>query len=246
MRIRRSLLFGAIAAILCITVPAMAQHVSTSPHNLNLATSANVALPQGQICLPCHTPHFAGQFPATGEVGATTADFLWNHNTTPGKSYNMFGGASSSTLDGVSRLCLSCHDGAIAVDAYGGGAGTVSVGTLTDSAGNVGGTMIGGAANNDISNSHPVGVAYPGITGTSTTGGKTTYLGGGTAGAWNSTSFNNPNSFLTPVRLSLLADNATYGVGCGTCHTPHDDTTNTWFLRGTINGSQLCLTCHNR
>jgi len=246
MRCTRFSYLGAMAAALCFAVPAMAQNISTSPHNLNLSTSANVALPQGQICLPCHTPHGAGQFPASGEVGTTSGTFLWNHNTNPGKTYAMYGGASSATLDSVSRLCLSCHDGAIAVDAYGGASGTVTVATLTDSNGVVGGTLIAGNGGTDISNSHPVGVAYPGITGTSTVNGKTVYLGSGTNGAYSSTSFNNPNNFASGgVRLSNLADNVTPGVGCGTCHNPHNNT-NGDFLRVNNTGSALCLTCHNR
>jgi predicted CXXCH cytochrome family protein len=244
MRHPRFLFIGAVAAVLCFTVPVMAQNIATSPHNLNLATSANVALPQGQICIACHTPHGAAQFPSVGEVGTTPGTFLWNHNTTPNKSYAMYGGASDSLLDGTSRLCLSCHDGAIAVDAYGGGAGTVNIGTLTDSNGVLGGAQIAGSANNDISNSHPVGVAYPGITGTTVVNGKTVYTGSGTGGAYSSTSMNNPNNFPSgTVRLSTLADNVTVGVGCGTCHNPHNDS-NGSFLRVNNAGSALCLTCH--
>ena len=71
-----------------------------------------------EICLPCHTPHNAKQ-------GADNLVPLWNHGVTA-TTFTLY---SSPTLtldatdlgqpDGVSKACLSCHDGTVGLDAYG-------------------------------------------------------------------------------------------------------------------------------
>jgi predicted CXXCH cytochrome family protein len=79
----------------------------------------------------------------------------------------------------------------------------------------------------------------PGKTGSSYSSGGYTFSGG----SWTSTSFNNPNNFPAGgPSLQLLGDGASYGVGCGSCHTPHDYTNK--FLVESNSGSQICLTCH--
>ncbi len=95
----------------------------------------------GEICAPCHTPHNAN--------GATGAP-LWNHS----ESTATFTLYSSTTLDatvaapaGVSKLCLSCHDGTVALDSFGGATGST----------NISGTALVGT---DLSNDHPVSFTY--------------------------------------------------------------------------------------
>jgi len=97
----------------------------------------------GTICLPCHTPHH-------GETGFVAP--LWNHEVTTA-SFTMY---SSDTLDGsvdtqpadVSKACLSCHDGTVALENFGGNTGG---GSFID-----GGALIG----TDLSNDHPISVLY--------------------------------------------------------------------------------------
>lgn len=76
----------------------------------------------GQLCLPCHSPH--------AETLSPSAIPLWNHEITT-QTYTPY---QSSTLnaavgqpDGLSKLCLSCHDGTVALDAFGGLPGTPEV-----------------------------------------------------------------------------------------------------------------------
>jgi len=38
--------------------------------------------------------------------------------------------SGDSTTYGISRLCLSCHDGTVAVDSYGGNTGTNTIGAV--------------------------------------------------------------------------------------------------------------------
>ena len=102
-------------------------------------------MPDDQLCIACHTPH--------GAKDSTDAP-LWNHTLTTA-SYTLYDNTVSTTLNattsqptGVSKLCLSCHDGTVAIDAF--------VGT------NVGTQMITGTANLgvDLSKSHPVSFTF--------------------------------------------------------------------------------------
>ncbi len=98
----------------------------------------------GQICIVCHTPHNAD---------VTTVDApLWNHGLTAA-TYTLYdsptftGKPSQTQPGGVSKLCLSCHDGTVALDAYGGQTGT---------------TMLSGTGNltDNLKKSHPVSFTY--------------------------------------------------------------------------------------
>jgi len=74
---------------------------------------SGAAWTKGEICILCHTPHNA--------ISNITP--LWNHELSVA-SYTLY---SSSTIDAVigqptaeSKLCLSCHDGTVAIDNIGG------------------------------------------------------------------------------------------------------------------------------
>ena len=63
---------------------------------------SSMAWSDGEICKPCHTPHFAME-------GILR---LWNHELTVA-NYTLHAGAGTAVddFDIRSRLCLSCHDG---------------------------------------------------------------------------------------------------------------------------------------
>jgi predicted CXXCH cytochrome family protein len=122
--------------VIVITFPAVAQ-IQGSAHDFSAQGWSG-----GELCSVCHVPH---------AVKTTTSEPpLWNH-TMSTTVYRLY---SSSTLTqtpeqpasmNVSRLCLSCHDGTIALDSFGGSLGQnyipdhVSLGT-------------------DLSDDHPIGV----------------------------------------------------------------------------------------
>jgi hypothetical protein len=91
-------------------LPAMiySQSIVTTKHNLSVQGPGDLkSSSETEICLFCHTPHSSR--PLTP---------LWNRND-QGVIYTLY---SSSTLqalpgqpDGTSILCLSCHDGTIAL-----------------------------------------------------------------------------------------------------------------------------------
>ncbi|MFC1761373.1 cytochrome c3 family protein [Planctomycetota bacterium] len=97
----------------------------------------------GEICLPCHTAHNA-------DTSLTDAP-LWNHEVTIA-TFTVY---SSTTLDagalgqpaGTSKLCLSCHDGTVALENFGGATGGTNV-------------VIAGLVGTDLSNDHPISFTY--------------------------------------------------------------------------------------
>jgi len=102
------------AAVLSLAGVARAQ-VKDSAHDLT-AESWQV---EGSrtLCGPCHTPHNAGDQDGNQLIP------LWNHMTDKDSTFTPY---TSDSLDasvgdptGPSLACLSCHDGAIAIDSYG-------------------------------------------------------------------------------------------------------------------------------
>ncbi len=88
-----------------------ATNIINTKHNLSSSGPGDIkALTENRICVFCHTPHNAN--PQTP---------LWNKNI-QGVNYALYPPYTSSTMvsvptgpTGPSRLCLSCHDGTIAL-----------------------------------------------------------------------------------------------------------------------------------
>ena len=104
MKANTKLLLGTLA-LTGITLSASGQIVG-SEHDFS-----SYAWSGGEICKPCHTPHFA----------MAGIPRLWNHELTVA-NYTMHAGPGSAVddFDLQSRLCLSCHDGTVALDSFGG------------------------------------------------------------------------------------------------------------------------------
>lgn len=100
----------------------------------------------GDMCAVCHVPHSA-------RSGVDSAP-VWNHDVST-TTYSLY---SSRTLaqspeqpgnDNVSRLCLSCHDGTIALDSFGGNSGQNYISERA-------------SLGTDLSNDHPIAVRWSG------------------------------------------------------------------------------------
>jgi predicted CXXCH cytochrome family protein len=183
-------------------------NVSASKHNFSQMAWSN-----GEICLPCHTPHNA----ITGQPR------LWNHELT-NATYTLKGGSGTATadFDYRSRMCLSCHDGTVALDSFG-GTNSSSPSTYIEGRGNLG---------TDLTNDHPVGskALYP-----------------DPSKPWHATSFQPAASLPSAVALRDFT-HPTHGnvkvVSCTTCHNPHKGADDKYLLRMTNSASALCLACH--
>lgn len=245
----------ASALVLGVADQAAAQttrSIKDSKHNLGTTGTHTNKLSAGtsEICVFCHTPH----------GGAQTTAPLWNKSH-PSASYTTY---TSSTMDAatanigsVSLACLSCHDGTQAMDSMinAPGSGLDKTGTWTWSAPSGGKLTEGIAAlGTDLSNDHPIGIAYCG--------------GGVTAsapdGACKDKDFNKPQHNAGTFWLDTAGGTAatreksdivlytrdlggtqTPSVECASCHDPHQANTAT-FLRVENTGSQVCLACHNK
>lgn len=203
-----ALAVGALAGSLVLLAVEAVAGVAATKHNLSISGPGTIkAATEAEICIFCHTPH------NTAPSGA-----LWNRRS-PGSTYSQY---TSSTLKGspgqptgASLMCLSCHDGTIALGdvltratpiAMSGGVTTMPVGA----------TRLG----TDISDDHPVSFVYS----------------ASLAAARGELA--NPATLTGRVRLD-----STGQLQCTACHDPHDDT-NGKFLVVSNQASALCQTCH--
>ena len=202
----------------------------------------------GKICVFCHTPHYS-QKPG----GATLAySPLWNKDlssytnaftlynngtmmtapTTGISDARHFLNANLQQPTRVSLLCLSCHDGSVALNAYGNDqsnpvTGYQAAGTyrITDDATwNTTGKVIG--RNGDLSDHHPIGFDYGEVVlaDMEIAPEGTEMVNGMTIGDLLST-----DGYMT----------------CATCHDVHNtQNTGTKFVWRTNARSEFCLVCH--
>jgi predicted CXXCH cytochrome family protein len=230
---------GALAIVLALTGSAWAQAtIVGSAHDFSsMAWSGN------EICKPCHTPHNAKPQEVSGR--------LWNHELTTA-TYTLNGhgtdvetGTAVNDMDRISRLCLSCHDGTVALDSFGG------VNRPTEG---VGVNVIPTAykLGTDLSDDHPVGkhAVYSDVDYRNSDG---------TTQRYKAADYTKNSVTHNGVRLTLYDSgetrNVTYQgttttyknlvISCYTCHTAHGSA-NPSLLRASNVGSQLCLTCHNK
>jgi len=168
-----------------------------------------------EICEPCHTPHNA-------DVTVTDAP-LWNHEVTTA-TFTVY---SSSTLNATigqpeknSKLCLSCHDGTIALDSFGGNTGTQVIDAEH---------LIG----TDLSNDHPVSFTYNAALATAD------------GGLFDPSAVNTSLGGTIEADLLFgLTGSAT--LECASCHDVHNGFGNPNLLKIDNDASAFCLTCHNK
>lgn len=149
--------------------------VRRTKHNLSVTDYAGgptrdvKAVTETQICVFCHTPHAATQDP-------TVRIPLWNRALS---TATYTGNYESSSIDadvnelragpgGTSKLCLSCHDGTLAIGSVNvlGGQGSASINMSGTGGGGVmasgSGTTTGFTRNLglDLSNDHPISFTF--------------------------------------------------------------------------------------
>lgn len=139
--------------------------VADSPHNINrVAPGGDVYgatdSTQGRTCAYCHTPHHA----INDVAEITDYNPLWSHEVAQGN----FSPYQSATLNatlykagdplvGPSRLCMSCHDGVIAVDQH---YGAAIKNVVKNSGDTWAGIDVGDSNGSTLTNDHPIGFAY--------------------------------------------------------------------------------------
>lgn len=184
------------------------QTIVGSAHDFSTQTW-NTSVGQ-QICIVCHTPHNAN----TGVLDAP----LWNHATTT-SSFNVY---TSSTMnattgapDASSKLCLSCHDGTVALENF----GNTTTGThFISTTNNIG---------SNLTNDHPVSFTYDAALATADVG------------------LRNPTVALSGLGGTISQNMLIGGkLQCASCHNVHNTSGQPFLLVKANNASALCLTCH--
>lgn len=220
--------------------------IVNTKHNFSTTGGGTIkATAEQELCVFCHIPHSAQ---------AGTAP-LWNR-TMHADSYNMYDsdylrrlnypiatslGTASNTPGAMSRQCLSCHDGTVAI-----GSVYLIRGTLLGSSQiamsgvNPNGTMPAtaqGYLGTDLRGHHPVGYEYDPS--------KSVAFGSGTRTA----ELRNPPT--APIKLHEYPGYAGKKyIECTSCHDPH--TENKKFLHvtgGTSHAANVvttCIACHDK
>lgn len=235
---------GVVAAAAIISGSALYAGISATKHNLMSSTSnaiktssatfdANQTGTSEEICVFCHTPHAANV--------AFSGAPLWN-KASPTGTFAMYGTTiggttTDATPNSSSMACLSCHDGASALNSIVNmqGSGLVT-GTITmNTTGNKMPTTSVANLDTNLTNDHPISIQYkaPNADTTKNPAGlkQTTITLTGWLGA-------------TDI-AGLLRGPAKDRVECGSCHDPHTSA-NARFLRASNAGSALCTGCHDK
>jgi len=137
---RRFRIASGIAILITSFLPVWAgTGITGSKHDF----SAEAWNDTGEICVVCHVPHNHGR--DTGRVG-----LLWNHELSTA-TYELYSSpfmkATSEQPRGPSKRCLSCHDGTVGVDAFGGRGGVKHM---------TGAALVG----TDLRMTHPISVRW--------------------------------------------------------------------------------------
>lgn len=157
-----------LIGLLLVCAQGSAERISdirNTKHNLSVTGPGTVkALSENQVCVFCHTPHGASEIPAAP---------LWNRQLS-GATYTPYTSTSIDARDisaepgGSSKLCLSCHDGTLAIGSVNVAngqlnptielTGTAPGGTMPEGSGALSGfTRRLGV---DLSNDHPISFTY--------------------------------------------------------------------------------------
>jgi cytochrome c553 len=244
--------------------------VYNSPHDMaersSSGTKSRFYFDTAQVCVFCHTPHSANEtvtstifFNTTTSAyedpgGGTEAFLLWNRALSNATDFDLYSSATmnatTSRVGVYSLLCLSCHDGLMALNVLsnppedrefplepdGGLApGLFSAGTkLADVF--YEGSSLGWGPNIterdeatdplNLSNDHPISIEYP----TADPGFDTL-----------------ANAQAKGIRF-FPGPNSNNYIECSSCHDPHNWGSNadgtSPFLRVSVKDSELCLACH--
>jgi predicted CXXCH cytochrome family protein len=187
-------------------------------HQFTAGSGSRVTGPAGPACLYCHAPH-------SGHASGTA---LWNQQLATtvyvpyaSSTYHQKGN-TQLTLASQSSMCLSCHDGTVAVGQ------TIAYGPMIMS-GTMNGTDLIGAV--DAGNQHPLQPQHPFSL---------------------QLPLQDSLDLLATVVQGKTADPAVNlikgSVECTSCHDPHvqnkDQVSTTFLVRDNSKG-QMCMACHD-
>lgn len=203
-----------LAALLSLAAgPAIGASITESPHDFRSGGWSG-----GRICVSCHTPL---------DSGADLSVALWGGDGT--SSYRLYGSPATEATrlspSGNSKLCLSCHDGAVATDRSSSATGSWLIPALK-------------SVENTLLNHHAVSFVYDGEIATPygrlfDPGARTVTIGTG------------EQSRTGTIASVLLYDRR---MECSSCHDVHNTFTvgTKRLVKASTDGRTICLACHDK
>jgi hypothetical protein len=231
----------------CLLTLTARASILNSPHDFHSRSWNNDPADPATVCSVCHTPHHAdhNSGPLWGHTAISATGWkMYSQAYSPG--YHMAGNYIAPTAPAPSSLaCLSCHDGSIAVNAYGGAVGTEFV---------TNGAAIS-EGSKDLTHSHPISFNYQSLVGTGPTQDKWIY---DSASPVLAPDANSPG-FIAGNDMTIkgfLLDGSG-NVECNSCHDVHNQEGSPYSIVNNpklvkLNGTQagvgsiLCRSCHNK
>ncbi len=197
--------------VLCLVfASARAGSIVTTKHNLAVGGPGTAkAVTESEVCVFCHTPHNGGSEAP-----------LWNRQSS-GQTYAPYISSTAKAHPGQptgnSKLCLSCHDGTIALGEVHSRPAPIPLqgGMTVLPAGN---SRVG----TDLSDDHPVSFTFD------------------AALAASNGQLRHPTTLTGAVRLDAGGQ-----VQCTSCHDAHNNQFGKFLVMDNA-GSALCSTCHNK
>jgi predicted CXXCH cytochrome family protein len=213
MRMSLGKLLGVFIGFALIPLAANAQNtVQGSMHDLSLSGRGSVkAASERQVCLFCHATHVLA-----------SPQPMWNQKLSTVSSYNAYTSSTyqqtNNPVSTRSKLCLSCHDGTVAVgQTYFNPSGQFAVQGTLPAAANLG---------TDLSRNHPFGFTMPAID----------------DGEIKLSLTASPPA--TSDSAVKLFGNKIECVTCHDPHTPNRDSATPFMVRSNAD-SALCTACHD-
>ena len=186
--------------------------ISQSKHNLSasgvgsLTANAAAGSVSTEICIFCHTPHNAAKQSLWNRYDSAMTYIPYKSSTTR---------ASVSQPTGASKLCLSCHDGTVALGKIRSRSTPIAMKSTV--------AMIPTGPSNlgtDLSDDHPISFKYD-----------ATLVGAN-------------GQLVSPSGSSRIHLDGNGELQCTSCHNPHSDQYGKFLVMNNT-ASALCLTCHN-
>ena len=141
MLVRKSGIWGTLAVAGLLVSGSAGAEIAASAHDF---TQGGAQITTTTMCSACHTPH--------ASIGNSDAP-LWDRTASAVTTWTAY---TSDTMEhipgdpaGVSLLCMSCHDGTVALDSFGGATGGITI-------------AAGFIRAADMNNDHPIGFLYNG------------------------------------------------------------------------------------
>ena len=223
LRRGRPCLWATLLLQVCATTASFAQYegVTSTVHNLSVSGPGEVrSMTETEVCKFCHIPH-----------NAVVPNPLWSHVLSD-VQYDVPKIRSARGIrepapqpDGSSRLCLSCHDGTVALGDIAGAARPIAM---------AGAQRLGpgrrGYIGTDLTGDHPISFVIP----------------EGDAGDPDRDMGVRPRSLIVGQELVSLDDQGK--MQCTTCHDPHSDRYYTggqvprFWVKPTV--QEVCQSCH--